>query len=47
MIERLRERMATVQVIARPSAARVLDLQNAAFYRPGAWNSGQRAAIAF
>ena len=47
LIERLRERMATVQVIARPSVARVLDLQNAAFYRSGNWNAGQRAAIAF
>jgi len=46
LVERLRERMGTVQVIARASAVRTLDLQNAAFYRPRTWSSGQRPAVA-
>ena len=46
LIERLREKMATVQVIARPTAVRALDFENAEFYRPRTWASGQRPAIA-
>jgi hypothetical protein len=46
LIERLRERMSTVQVIARPSVVRALDLGNAAFYGPSNWTQGQGRAVA-
>jgi hypothetical protein len=46
LVERLREKMATVQVIARPTAVRAMDLQNAAFSWPPTWASDQRPAIA-
>jgi hypothetical protein len=46
LVERLREKMATVQVIARPTAVRALDFDNGLFYGPHTWASAQLTATA-